>query len=366
MYDVTKLKSLAVCRTVQIVRRGLARILSIDNNVESDLLSLVERTHASAFDRADVHEDILAAIIRLDEAEAFLVIEELHGSSRHITVLSGTCVMRPRVSAAGSFGEKSSVRRGMCGEAKSFGRSSIIIVWVFFSWTARLIRRSLEKKLAIWLAPVERKLDFELINRPLLGDALALGAPVLEIGCSVRGSGRFVRGSGHYRRPPGKRVADVSCGEADRIHQGQTEHRRPDDPRQHREPTVTVAPQQITRRQEHQSYGIDRDTDRGLDGRRETNPSGPRSFNVPGRDPDRNPMQSKFRGLRQSNAFEIVIYRASRSASSSKLVSMRRSVCCLCRWRSLVSLEASVLLSAERSTRIGRDSFGLEAKGRAT
>jgi len=54
-------------------------------------------------------------------------------------------------------------------------------------------------------------------------------------------------GSGHYRRPPGKRVADVSCGEADRIHQGQTEHRRPDDPRQHREPTVTVAPQQITR-----------------------------------------------------------------------------------------------------------------------
>jgi len=87
----------------QIVRRGLAWILSIDNNVESDLLSLVERTHASAFDRTDVHEDILAAIIRLDEAEAFLVIEELHGSSRHITVLSGTCVMRPRVSAAGSF-----------------------------------------------------------------------------------------------------------------------------------------------------------------------------------------------------------------------------------------------------------------------
>ena len=103
MYDVTKLKSLAVCRTVQIVRRGLARILSIGNNVESDLLSLVEDTHASAFDRADVHEDILAAIIRLDEAEAFLVIEELHGSLGHMTVLSGTSVMRPHVSAASSF-----------------------------------------------------------------------------------------------------------------------------------------------------------------------------------------------------------------------------------------------------------------------
>ena len=92
------------CRldSVQIVRRGLA-CLSIGNNVESDLLSLVEDTHASAFDRADVHEDILAAIIWLDKAEAFLVIEELHGSLRHMTVLSGTCVMRPRVSAASSF-----------------------------------------------------------------------------------------------------------------------------------------------------------------------------------------------------------------------------------------------------------------------
>src|SRR5712691_8146936 len=69
--------------SVQIVRRGLA-CFSIGNNVESDLLSLVEDTHASAFDRADVHEDILAAIIRLDKAEAFLVIEELHGSLSHM------------------------------------------------------------------------------------------------------------------------------------------------------------------------------------------------------------------------------------------------------------------------------------------
>src|SRR5258707_1041436 len=92
------------CRldSLQILRRGLARILSIGNNVESDLLSLVEDTHASAFDRADVHEDLLAAIIRLDKAEASLVIEELHGSLRHMTVLSGTCVMRPHVSAGQS------------------------------------------------------------------------------------------------------------------------------------------------------------------------------------------------------------------------------------------------------------------------
>jgi hypothetical protein len=133
MYDVTKLKSLAVCWTVQIVRRGLAGILSIGNNVESDLLSLVEGTHASAFDRADVHEDILAAIIRLDKAEASFAIEELHSSLRHMTVLSGTCVMGRTLAqpVPSRFGEKSSVRRGMCGEAKSFGRSSIDAIWAF-------------------------------------------------------------------------------------------------------------------------------------------------------------------------------------------------------------------------------------------
>jgi hypothetical protein len=72
--------------SLQIVRRGLA-CPSIRDNVESDLLSLVEDTQASAFDRADVHEDILAAIIRLNETEAFLVTEPLHGSFCH-TALS--------------------------------------------------------------------------------------------------------------------------------------------------------------------------------------------------------------------------------------------------------------------------------------
>jgi hypothetical protein len=66
------------CRSdgLQIVCRRLA-CLSIGDNIESDLLSLVEGPHASAFDCADVHEDILAATIRLDKAEASLVIEPL-------------------------------------------------------------------------------------------------------------------------------------------------------------------------------------------------------------------------------------------------------------------------------------------------
>src|SRR5260370_23081112 len=86
----------------QIVRRGLTR-LSVSNNVESDLLSLVEPMHPSAFDCADMHEDILAAVIWLDEAEALLDIEPLHGSLRHLALLSVTYVVGPRASAAGSF-----------------------------------------------------------------------------------------------------------------------------------------------------------------------------------------------------------------------------------------------------------------------
>jgi hypothetical protein len=147
MYDVTKLKSLAVCRTVQIVRRGLARILSIGNNVESDLLSLVEGTHASAFDRADVHEDILAAIIRLDKAEASFVIEELHSSLRHMTVLSGTCVMRPRVSAASSV----EIWRKVVSPTRYARRGQVVRPKLdrrymgLFSWAARLPGKCREK-----------------------------------------------------------------------------------------------------------------------------------------------------------------------------------------------------------------------------
>jgi hypothetical protein len=71
----------------QIVCRGLASP-SIGNDLERDLLSLIEAMHPSAFDGADMHEDIPAAVIRLDEAEAFLAIEPLYGSLRHVTVLS--------------------------------------------------------------------------------------------------------------------------------------------------------------------------------------------------------------------------------------------------------------------------------------
>jgi hypothetical protein len=39
-----------------------------------------------------MNEDVLAAIIWLDEAEALLAVEPLHGSLWHVTLLSGACV----------------------------------------------------------------------------------------------------------------------------------------------------------------------------------------------------------------------------------------------------------------------------------
>jgi hypothetical protein len=53
-----------------------------------DFLSFVEAVHPCAFDGADVHEDILAAIVWLDEAKALLAVKPLYDSLRHIELLS--------------------------------------------------------------------------------------------------------------------------------------------------------------------------------------------------------------------------------------------------------------------------------------
>src|SRR5471030_817971 len=71
----------ASCR-LQIARRLLA---TLGDDLVADLLALNQRTHAGLLDRGDVHEHILGAVIRLNKAEAFLGIEELHSSDRHLS-----------------------------------------------------------------------------------------------------------------------------------------------------------------------------------------------------------------------------------------------------------------------------------------
>src|SRR6516225_9989525 len=56
---------------------------AVCDHVERDLLPFVECAHARSFNRADVHEDILAASFRLNETEALLIVKPLHGSLVH-------------------------------------------------------------------------------------------------------------------------------------------------------------------------------------------------------------------------------------------------------------------------------------------
>jgi hypothetical protein len=56
--------------------------------IERDLLALDQPAHSSALERGSVNEDVLAAVIRLNEAKAFLVVIELHGARIHGDILS--------------------------------------------------------------------------------------------------------------------------------------------------------------------------------------------------------------------------------------------------------------------------------------
>jgi hypothetical protein len=64
------------------VRSG--KLAALAHDVVAELLSLIEVAHSSALDGGDVNEHILAAVFRLDEAEALLRIEKLNGTCSHI------------------------------------------------------------------------------------------------------------------------------------------------------------------------------------------------------------------------------------------------------------------------------------------
>jgi len=79
----------------QIGRRGLPRP-AVGHQLERDFLALVQAVHPGTFDSADVNEYVPATVIRLDEAVAFLAVEPLYGSLRHVILLSKCVYERSR------------------------------------------------------------------------------------------------------------------------------------------------------------------------------------------------------------------------------------------------------------------------------
>src|SRR6267378_8400477 len=63
--------------------RGRFASPAIRDDFERNLLPLVEGAHPCTFDRADMDEDILAALVRLNKAKTLLVVKPLHCSRSH-------------------------------------------------------------------------------------------------------------------------------------------------------------------------------------------------------------------------------------------------------------------------------------------
>jgi len=71
----------------KVVSRALARS-AILHDVVRDLLTIVQRPHAGALYRRNVDENVRAAIVRLNEAEALGGVKPLHSTSVHNDFLS--------------------------------------------------------------------------------------------------------------------------------------------------------------------------------------------------------------------------------------------------------------------------------------
>src|SRR4051812_42563867 len=84
----------SVLAGLQLARGHLAAAL-IALQLEDDLLAFVQRAEARALDGGDVHEDVVAAVVGLDEAEALGGVEPLHGAGSHVLSLSSLGFTRP-------------------------------------------------------------------------------------------------------------------------------------------------------------------------------------------------------------------------------------------------------------------------------
>jgi hypothetical protein len=95
---------------LKLVRRHLAGS-SVFGQLEADFLTFEKIAHPGAFDGADVNENVLTTIFRLDETEAFLAIEPLDCASAHDEPLFA-CVKEPRRRNCAERRESTELGRG--------------------------------------------------------------------------------------------------------------------------------------------------------------------------------------------------------------------------------------------------------------
>src|ERR1700730_14852990 len=69
------------------VRDGSLAGAAVLLGIEGNLLTLAETAQAGALQRGGMDENVLAAIVRLDESEAFLIVVELYGAVGHRRIL---------------------------------------------------------------------------------------------------------------------------------------------------------------------------------------------------------------------------------------------------------------------------------------
>src|SRR5918999_1367124 len=85
-------------RPLQRLDVGRRRAFLPLRHVERDLLAVFQRLEARTLDRAVMGKEILAAVIRRDEAEALRVVEPLHGTCWHVVSISSNCSNCARLS----------------------------------------------------------------------------------------------------------------------------------------------------------------------------------------------------------------------------------------------------------------------------
>src|SRR5262249_26971202 len=100
-------------RRLQIRRRDLAAA-RIALQLEAEPLPFAQRAQARALNRRDVHEDILRAVLRLNEAVAFACVKPFYDTDRHLFFQVVVAAEGDRARGPTSAGDRKARSGGKC------------------------------------------------------------------------------------------------------------------------------------------------------------------------------------------------------------------------------------------------------------